>query len=126
MASNAKHEPMPQKGERVVLDAVIADLKERAEFGIKKYGTPLMTHNGRRALVDALQEAYDLVMYLKQAILEEDEGVSVKRVFMKSTGEWKVNFVGGSEETAYYTTDEQDAIDTAAAMLKERQKDETT
>lgn len=31
-------------------------------------------------------------------------------------GEIRVNFKNGKEETAYYTTDRQDAVDTAAAM----------
>ena len=75
MSDHAKHEPAPSAGREVVLDAVISDLQERAEFGLKKYGTKLMTHNGRDALVDALQEAYDLSMYLKQALLERDNAL---------------------------------------------------
>ena len=35
-------------------------------------------------------------------------------------GEWRVNYVGGKEETAYYTDDPQDALDTAIAMSHER------
>jgi hypothetical protein len=38
-----------------------------------KYGTPLQTNNGRDALMDAYQEACDMVMYLRQAIAERDE-----------------------------------------------------
>jgi hypothetical protein len=66
----SKHEPPPKQGEKVVLDLVIEDFKTRAEFGKKKYGTLLMTGNGRDALVDAYQEAIDLVMYLRQLIEE--------------------------------------------------------
>lgn len=37
-------------------------------------------------------------------------------------GEWRVNFPNGREATAYYTTDDQDAIDTAKAMAQEQEK----
>lgn len=50
----------------------VADLRERALAGEKKYGTPLRAHNGRDALVDAYQEALDLVMYLSQLFMEHD------------------------------------------------------
>ena len=62
----------PTKGEKIVLDFVIEDLQARAKIGKEKYGTPLMTKNGRIALIDAYQEALDLVMYLKQTILESE------------------------------------------------------
>ena len=42
------------------------------EKGKKKHGTYLRIHNGRDALMDAYQEAIDMVMYLKQAIMERD------------------------------------------------------
>jgi hypothetical protein len=64
----------PMLGEQSVTDAVVADMHARREFGRSKYGTELMSGNGRDALVDAYQEALDLVMYLKQAILERGGG----------------------------------------------------
>ena len=66
----SKYEPDPVYGEERVLDLVITDLNTRAATGYKKYGTYLMTHNGRSALMDAYQEALDLVMYLRQLITE--------------------------------------------------------
>lgn len=63
-------EPPPARGRLDVWPLVIADMKERNEVGTRKYGTPLQTHNGRNALVDAYQEALDLVVYLRQAIEE--------------------------------------------------------
>lgn len=69
----ATPEPMPKKGGVEVLPAVIEDLKARSEMGREKYGTTLYTDNGRDALNDAYQEALDLCMYLKQAIIERDE-----------------------------------------------------
>lgn len=65
-------QPAPKPGQQMVMWAVISDLQARAEMGKKKYGGYLMTHNGRDALMDAYQEALDLVMYLRQAILERD------------------------------------------------------
>jgi len=72
-------EPAPGAGLRVVLDVAVTrtrvpelqeDLRARAEAGKAKYGTYLRTFNGRYALMDAYQEALDLVMYLVQANLE--------------------------------------------------------
>lgn len=36
-------------------------------------------------------------------------------------GEIRVNFAGGVEDTAYYTTDAEDAVGSAELMAKERQ-----
>ncbi len=43
---------------------------ERHAFGVAKYGKSLRAYNGRSALIDALQEALDLVVYLEQARVE--------------------------------------------------------
>lgn len=67
----SKYQPKPTGNGIVVVDQVIADIKERADFGKNKYGTYLKTNNGRNALWDAYQEAIDLVMYLRQKLLEE-------------------------------------------------------
>ncbi|MGR8921989.1 MAG: hypothetical protein ACU85V_20425 [Gammaproteobacteria bacterium] len=61
------------KGWRPELGALAGDLRARYVEGLKKYGTPLMTGNGRDALWDAYQEALDLVMYLRQAASERRE-----------------------------------------------------
>ena len=65
-------QPLPQPGQEVVLFHVLEDFKRRAETGKAQYGTYLETHNGRDALIDAYQEALDLCMYLKQAIMERE------------------------------------------------------
>ena len=44
-------------------------------------------------------------------------GVIVRRT---PWGEYRVNFKGGREATAYYTTDIDDAKDTAVAMMGAR------
>ena len=43
---------------------------ERHAFGVAKYSCGLRAFNGRNALIDALQEALDLVVYLEQARVE--------------------------------------------------------
>jgi hypothetical protein len=71
--SNAStHEPPPTPGKETVWPHVLADIEDRIKFGRAKHGTYLQSFNGRDALFDAYQEAIDLVMYLRQAILERD------------------------------------------------------
>jgi hypothetical protein len=66
-------QPPPEPNARVaIVDLVVLDMEERKRVGIERSGTPLQPHNGRDALVDAYQEALDLVMYLRQAIEERD------------------------------------------------------
>jgi hypothetical protein len=52
-------------------DLVAADLAERKEHGLRKYGTPLQTGNGRSMLRDAYEEVLDLAVYLRGALEEE-------------------------------------------------------
>lgn len=68
----SKKEPEPIKGKEVVANFVMQDIQARVDAGYKKYGTKLETFNGRDALMDAYQEAIDLVFYLRQLILERD------------------------------------------------------
>jgi hypothetical protein len=58
-------------GDVEILPLVLADLKERSDTGIKKYGEPLKANNGRDALVDVYQEILDAAMYIRQKIYEE-------------------------------------------------------
>lgn len=51
-------------------ELVIKDLQERMIMGIEKYGMPLTPNNGRDPLLDAYQEAMDLVLYIRQALYE--------------------------------------------------------
>lgn len=66
-----KGEPAPTGDGTDVTNLVVDDITARSAAGEKKYGTRLKTFNGRNALVDAYQEALDLVMYLRQRIEEE-------------------------------------------------------
>lgn len=53
-----------------VLPKVMADMAARIAKGADEYGEPLTTHNGRKPLQDAYEEALDLALYLKQELLE--------------------------------------------------------
>lgn len=55
-----------------VLPHVMADMAARIAKGADQYGEPLTTFNGRDALQDAYEEALDLALYLKQAIMERE------------------------------------------------------
>ena len=65
-------EPPPVKGKKEVLPELIKDLQKREKVGIKKYGTKLMTDNGRDPMIDAYQELCDLCVYLKQFLMERE------------------------------------------------------
>lgn len=69
-------QPLPHGTGPTIGPLVKADIDRRTDVGIKKYGEPLRANNGRDALVDAYEEAIDLVMYLRQAIEERN---AVKR-----------------------------------------------
>jgi len=51
----------------VIPDWLRADMRARHEIGVTKYGTPLKVWNGRDAVIDAYQEALDLIVYARQA-----------------------------------------------------------
>lgn len=70
MSKAGVHEPDPIGGDVPIAGLVIADINERVEFGLRKYGTKLMAGNGRRSVWDAYQESLDLPMYFRQLIAE--------------------------------------------------------
>lgn len=53
-----------------LLDAVLADMRERDDFGFKKYKQRLMPNDGRSPLTDGYQEALDGVVYAAKACIE--------------------------------------------------------
>lgn len=65
-------QPLPTGDGQEVTPLVLADLRARSAAGVRKYGTTLRAHNGRDALLDAYQEALNLVCYLRQELLERD------------------------------------------------------
>lgn len=70
MNDAVNQQPSPRGHGVVVLPYVLEAVRQRAELGKERYGTYLSTDNGRDALVDAFQEAIDLVMYIGQALME--------------------------------------------------------
>ena len=72
-------QPAPKRNDNpAVWSLVMRDMTERDIFGAEKYGTRLQPGNGRDFLLDAYQEALDLVVYLRGAIYERDEIATVK------------------------------------------------
>lgn len=63
--------PLARDGLAIVLARALCDLVGVGFVeALEQRRTPLQTFNGRDALVDAAQEALDLVLYLRQARLE--------------------------------------------------------
>ena len=88
-SSNPSATPQPAptpapEGSTPVVDLLVATLRERAAAGLRTYGTPLTAHNGRRADIDALDEACDQAMYLRQLVEEIND---VRRVLGASETE---------------------------------------
>jgi len=98
----AKHEPAPKSNSNstIVLDLVIADVKEgniniagdivsgilldlqkRSGEGFKKYGTLLCTDNGRDSLMDFYQEILDAVVYIRQFNAEYPDEVFSQHLY---------------------------------------------
>lgn len=63
--------PVPND-EPSVQGEVIKDMHERMKLGLVRYGTLLQPHNGRDMLRDAYEEALDLAVYLRGAIMKRD------------------------------------------------------
>jgi hypothetical protein len=63
-------QPLPTPGHECVQDHLIALIEERKQLGRQRYGSPLMTHNGRDAGRDAVEEALDLTVYSMQVAME--------------------------------------------------------
>lgn len=92
-------EPPPKPNDsRPVWEMVIEDMHERNQEGIRKYGTPLQAHNGRKPLVDAYQEVLDLAVYLRQAIEELPPVRPVKAWTQEEGGKWEGVMRCGSQE----------------------------
>lgn len=59
-------QPPPEESEGDVWAEIIQDMVDRRQHGLDEYGTPLQRFNGRDAMVDAYQEALDLLVYFRQ------------------------------------------------------------
>lgn len=69
----SQDQPQPHGEGSPVGERLIELIRERTKLGIEKYGEPLTTHNGRDAMLDALQESVDLNQYLMQALMESED-----------------------------------------------------
>lgn len=58
---------------------VVQDLAERKAYGLRKYGSLLQTGNGRDFVIDAYEEALDLVAYARGGL---DEGVIDRDIYV--------------------------------------------
>lgn len=57
-----------------ILRSIVDDMRARHEFGVAKYGVPLVAKNDRDHLVDAYQELLDGIVYLR-AEIEKHGGI---------------------------------------------------
>ena len=94
--NTSKPEPAPTGDGQPVWPTIMASVKggkaadliphmqARHAFGLAKYGTPLRANNGRDPLIDAFQEALDLVAYLGQASMEAPKDAELDAMFDES------------------------------------------
>ena len=68
VAGKLQHQAAPG----TVWALVVDDMHGRDALGMRKYGRPLLPHDGRDTLQDAYEEALDLAVYLRKAMLERD------------------------------------------------------
>jgi hypothetical protein len=64
-------QPLPTEGQENVQDALIRHIEQRKALGIERYGRPLQTFNGRKAIKDLLEELLDGAAYAMQAEMED-------------------------------------------------------
>ena len=57
-----------------------------------------------------------------QRLRTELKPLGIEARYIRDTEEFRINFIGGKEATAYYTNDEADALGTGKAMAKEAQR----
>lgn len=63
---------LPKGGQKCVQDLVIAEMEESKRVGLERYGSVLMTFNGRRSIQDVAEEVRDLHVYLTQVKAESE------------------------------------------------------
>lgn len=68
-----KPQPAPLPGGREVAKYFLEVFDDQVARGLRNYGAPLTTFNGRDCLLDAITEAVDLGMYLCQRKLQDEE-----------------------------------------------------
>jgi hypothetical protein len=81
-------------------------------------GRALAAERGEAANLPTLEDFKPPTLSEAKKILH-GKGISM---YKNMWGEFRVNYIGGSNETAYYTSDWQDAFNTGMRMYDERQR----
>jgi len=101
--ADTNSQPAPKPNDNpAAWSLVIKDMVERDIFGAEKYRTRLQPGNSRDALMDAYQEALDLVVYLRAAIYERDNPTAKKSLAVEIPAEFgQVNQLTGGTMISY-------------------------
>lgn len=67
----ATDQAAPEPGGYPVQAVLIEAIRQRMQFGLRKYGRPLETDNGRDPLLDMWEEMMDMISYFTQFVLEQ-------------------------------------------------------
>lgn len=92
---------------------VVNDIVQRDEYGYKKYGQNLETHDGRPTIWDLYQELLDGVQYMRKLIEEGEMPTSMANVYptllelTKITRRAIINQDGAEEATNWSKPDEE-------------------
>lgn len=78
MGVNDQPKPKPNDGASIH-DLVIADVQQRKDFGLEKYGTLLQAGNLRDAIKDSYEEILDHVCYMRAYLEETKDAVVLTR-----------------------------------------------
>ena len=70
----AQHRDANAYGACGVIDIVLDDMRARDRIGRERYSVPLTSGNGRDHIIDAVQESFDLVVYLAAELDERGVG----------------------------------------------------
>jgi hypothetical protein len=71
-------------GQPLIGEALKARLAARIDFGERKYGSRLMTYNGRDVLVDIDQEMLDGIQYSHQGTMEGHRVAHIRNILIQA------------------------------------------
>lgn len=81
---------LPSGGQECVQDVVIARMEESKRVDLERYGSTLMTFNGRKGIQDVAEEIRDLFVYITQIEMEAQASreTLIDVVTEALTGQW--------------------------------------
>jgi hypothetical protein len=84
-------QPLPTVGRECIQDLVIEEMEESKRVGLERYGSVLMTFNGRKGIQDVAEEVRDLHVYVKtiQREAEADRETLLEVVTDRITQEYQ-------------------------------------